>query len=120
MKTVLIVEDQIDFLAIQTLYLEHHGYRVLTANTGNEGVQSARDHKPDLILMDFLVPELDGIRATAELKSDPKTENIPVVLLTSLSYGAVGRRARAAGCDGYVAKPCEPIRILEEVQQRIG
>lgn len=120
MKTVLIVEDQIDFLAIQSLYLQHHGYRVLTANTGHAGVQTAREHKPDLILMDFLVPDMDGIRATQELKNDPRTENIPVILLTSLSYGAVGRRAKAAGCDGYLAKPCEPIRILEEVQRRIG
>lgn len=120
MKTVLIVEDQIEFLAIQALYLQHHGYRVLTANNGTDGVRTAREQKPDLILMDFLVPEMDGIRATETLKRDPQTNGIPVVLLTSLPYGAVGRRAKAAGCDGYVPKPCEPARILEEVQRRIG
>lgn len=119
-KTVLIVEDQLDFLAIQKLYLEKHGYRVLAAEDGEEGVKYARKHRPDLILMDFSVPRLDGIGATQRLKGDPETCDIPVVLLTAHAYGSVGRRAREAGCDGFVSKPCDPKRVLQEVQQRIG
>ena len=119
-KTVLIVEDQIEFLAIHKLYLESHGYRVLAATDGEEGVRSAREHRPDLILMDFTVPGLDGLRATARLKRDQSTRDIPVVLLTAHSYGSVGRRAREVGCEGYVNKPCDPRRVLQEVERRIG
>lgn len=119
-KTILIVEDQIEFLAIHKLYLERHGYRVILAEDGAEGVRSARKHRPDLILMDFSMPGMDGIGATTELKRDPTTRDIPIVLLTAHTYGSAGRRAREAGCDGFVAKPCDPRRILQEVQQRIG
>lgn len=119
-KTVLIVEDQIEFLAVNKLYLERHGYTVIAAEDGEEGVRMARDRKPDLILMDFSVPRLDGIGATAELKRDPGTREIPILLLTAHTFGSVGRRAIAAGCAAYIGKPCEPRRILHEVQQRIG
>lgn len=119
-KTVLMIEDQIEFLAVNKLYLERHGYRVLAAEDGEEGVRVARKHQPDLILMDFSIPRLDGIGATAALKRDPATREIPILLLTAHSYGSVARRALDAGCAGYIAKPCDPRRVLEEVQQRIG
>lgn len=119
-KTVLMIEDQMEFLAVNKLYLERHGYRVLAAEDGEEGVRLARHQRPDLILMDFSIPRLDGIGATAALKRDPTTREIPILLLTAHSYGSVGRRAVAAGCAGYIGKPCDPRRILEEVQQRIG
>lgn len=119
-KTVLIVEDQIEFLAIYKLYLERNGYRVLVAEDGESAVRTAREHHPELILMDFSVPGLDGIGATEILKGDPATSDIPVLLLTAHTYGSVGRRAREAGCDGFISKPCEPRRILSEVAQRIG
>lgn len=119
-KTVLIVEDQIDFLAIHKLYLEKHGYRVLAAEDGQEAVRCARACQPDLILMDFSIPVLDGIGATRALKDDPATSAIPVILLTAHAYGSVGRRAREAGCEGFIAKPCEPRRILHEVRLRLG
>ena len=119
-KTILIVEDQLEFLAVNKLYLEKHGYRVLAAEDGVEGVTRARENRPDLILMDFSIPRMDGIGATVELKKDPATRDIPVLLLTAHTYGSVGRRAAEAGCAGFVAKPCDPKRVLEEVQSRIG
>lgn len=119
-KTVLIVEDQLEFLAIHKLYLEKHGYRVLAAEDGEVGLRFAREHRPNVILMDFSMPRLDGIEATIQLKRNPDTRDIPVVLLTAHAYGSVGRRAREAGCAGFVAKPCEPRRVLQEVQQLIG
>lgn len=119
-KTVLIVEDQIELRAISSLFLESHGYRVLTAETGVEGVHLARERRPDLIVMDLSIPELDGFGAMELLKQDPQTERIPIVVLTAHAYGAVGRRARAAGCDGFLRKPCDPQRLLDEVRERIG
>jgi two-component system, cell cycle response regulator DivK len=119
-KTVLLVEDQIDFLAINKVYLERHGYRVLAAEDGVEGIRTARTQRPDLIVMDFSMPQLDGVRAAAELKRDPHTRDIPIVLLTAHAYGSVGRRAKEAGCASFIAKPCEPWRILKEIQELIG
>lgn len=118
--TILLVEDQLEFLAIHKLYLERHGYRVITAEDGLTGVRSARRHQPDLILMDFSIPGMDGISAVRELKRDPEMQSIPVVLLTAHAYGSVGRRAREAGCVGFISKPCEPRRVLQEVMQLIG
>ena len=119
-KTILFAEDQLDFFAINKFYLERQGYRVLAAEDGEAAVRAAHEHRPDLILMDFSMPVLDGIGAAARLKEDPCTCDIPVVLLTAHTYGSVGRRAREAGCAGFIGKPCDPRRVLHEVQQLIG
>jgi two-component system, cell cycle response regulator DivK len=115
-QTVLIVEDQIEMRAINAMYLHHHGYRVLATDNGLEGVEAARANRPDVILMDISMPGMDGIRATSELKRDPTTEDIPVLIITAHPYGSVGKRAAEAGCDGYLTKPCDPRRILQEVR----
>ena len=116
-KTVLLVEDQLDFLAVHKLYLERHGFRVVTAEDGRTAVLRAREHHPHVILMDFTIPLLDGLSATAQIKRDPDTRDIPVVLLTAHTYGSVGRRAREVGCAGFISKPCDPRRVLEEVEK---
>ena len=118
--TVLVVEDQIEMRAIVSAYLEHQGYRVLTTGNGADAVRRAREDRPDLIFMDVSVPGMDGIRATAEIKRDPATRDIPVVILTAHPYGSVGKRAVDAGCDGWLNKPCDPRRLLQEVQRRVG
>jgi two-component system, cell cycle response regulator DivK len=115
-QTVLIVEDQIEMRAINAMYLHHHGFRVLATDNGIEALEAARANHPDLILMDVSIPGMDGIRATAELKRDPATMGIPVLIVTAHPYGSVGRRAADAGCDGYLTKPCDPRRILQEVR----
>ena len=119
-KTVLIVEDQIEMRAINAMYLHHHGYRVLAADNGVDGLRAARETGPDLILMDISLPGMDGLRATEALKHDPATEHIPVLIVTAHPYGSVGQRAVDAGCDGYLTKPCDPRRILQEVRRRLG
>jgi two-component system, cell cycle response regulator DivK len=119
-KTILIVEDQFELRAINAIFLERHGYRVLAVENGAEGVRSAREQRPDLIIMDLSVPVMDGFSATRQLKQDPATRDIPVLVLTAHSYGSAGRRAREAGCDAFLVKPCAPQRLLREVQQRIG
>src|SRR5690606_6484972 len=102
------------------VYLEQQGYRVVAADDGNQGVQAAREYRPNIILMDLSMPKKDGLSATRELKSDPSTSHIPVILLTAHAYGSAGRRAREAGCAAFVPKPCDPRRVLQEVQQLIG
>jgi two-component system cell cycle response regulator DivK len=119
-RTVLIVEDQIEMRAIAAAYLERQGYRVLATDNGADAVRQARAEQPDLIFMDVSIPGLDGIRATAEIKRDPATRAIPVVIVTAHPYGSVGKRAMDAGCDGWLNKPCDPRRLLQEVQRRVG
>lgn len=119
-KTVLIVEDQLEFRAIHAMYLHHHGYRVVAADNGWDGIRAARECRPDVILMDISLPGLDGIRATEQLKRDAGTCCIPVVIVTAHPYGSVGQRAKDAGCDGWLTKPCDPRRVLQEVRRRLG
>jgi len=120
MKTILLVDDQLEFRAIQSAYLRSHGYQVIDAEDGAAALRLARDRLPDLILMDFSLRDTTGDLATRELKSDPITRNIPVVMLTAQSYGSVGGRARTAGCDGFLAKPVDPSRVLREVREHLG
>ena len=119
-KTVLIVDDDPDSRNICTLFLEHHGFRVLVAADGAEGVRRAREEAPDLVLMDVTLPVLDGWAATRRIKETPETATIPVVILTGHALERDREQARAAGGDGYLPKPCPPRRILEEVQRLIG
>jgi two-component system cell cycle response regulator DivK len=119
-KTVLLVEDQIEFLAVQKHYLERNGYQVLSAEDGVEAIRCARENRPNVILMDLSMPRLDGLTATRKLKEDPATSEIPVILLTAHAYGSAGRRAREAGCAAFLPKPCEPRRVLMEVEKLIG
>lgn len=118
--TVLIVEDNEDNRIIYRTFLEHHGYVVLEASDGEAGVQSVREHRPDIVLMDISMPVLDGYEATRILKADPATASIPVVALTAHAMAEDRRLAAEAGCDSYLAKPAEPRRVLAEVQRLLG
>ena len=119
-KKVLLVEDNDDNRIIYATALRFAGYEVMEAVTGTEGVQQARAGRPDLILMDISVPELDGWEATAILKADPATRNILIVAVTAHALPGDRERSMAAGCDGYLAKPITPAALLREVDKRFG
>lgn len=119
-RTVLLVEDNEDNRVIYALLLEHSGYQVLEADNGGDGVRMAREHSPDVILMDISIPVMDGWAATRMLKRDPATAAIPVIALTAHALEEHRRQAIAAGCDGYLCKPCEPGLVLQEVRRFTG
>jgi two-component system cell cycle response regulator DivK len=119
-QTILLVEDHEDNRIVYSTILEHFGYRVLLAADGAEGVRMARESSPDLVLMDVSIPVMDGWQATATLKADPLTARIPVIALTAHALPADRERAEEVGCDGYLAKPVEPRRVLEEVRRFLG
>jgi len=119
-KTVLLVEDNEDNLVVYRTILDHVGYNVLEARDGEEGVSRARQEHPDLILMDISIPKIDGWEATRRLKADQATRDIPIIALTAHALEEDRERALAAGCDGYLAKPVEPRRVVEEVQRFVG
>ena len=115
--TVLLVEDNADNQEIYRIILAHYGYAVLQAWDGERGVRMARDHGPDLILMDLTMPGMDGLEATRLIKADPSTAAIPVVALTASTRCEDVAAAQAAGCDGFLAKPVEPRRVADEVRR---
>ncbi|HEX7090677.1 MAG TPA: response regulator [Longimicrobiales bacterium] len=119
-KTVLLVEDNEDNLVVYRTILDHVGYNVLEARDGEEGVSRAREEHPDLILMDISIPKIDGWEATRRLKADEATRDIPVIALTAHALEEDRERALEAGCDGYLAKPIEPRRVVEEVRRFVG
>jgi CheY-like chemotaxis protein len=119
-RTILLVEDHEDNRIVYSTILEHFGYTVLLAGDGAEGVRLARETRPDLILMDVSIPVMDGWEATRTLKADPATSSIPVIALTAHALAADRERAVEVGCDGYLAKPVEPSRVVEEVRRMLG
>jgi two-component system cell cycle response regulator DivK len=119
-KTVLLVEDNEDNLVVYRTILEHVGYRVLEARDGEEGISRARSARPDIILMDISIPKLDGWQATIRLKGDSDTAGIPIVALTAHALEEDRVKAMRSGCDGYLAKPVEPRRVVKEVEKFIG
>jgi CheY-like chemotaxis protein len=118
-RSVLIVEDNEDNRIVYSTILRHHGFRVSEALDGEEGIAKARRERPDLILMDISIPLIDGWEVTRQLKAEEATRHIPVIALTA--HAMPGDRARAleVGCDGYLAKPCEPRAVLAEVNRLI-
>ena len=103
--SILIVEDNIDNYELVRFVLERDGYDVFLAVNGRDGVSAARLQKPDLILMDLGLPELDGWMATEKLKSDPLTKAITLIAITAHTLPRDRFRALQAGCDGFVSKP---------------
>jgi two-component system cell cycle response regulator DivK len=120
MTTVLFVEDQFEMRAIHTAYLQYHGFRVITADDGESAIAIARSHHPDIIVLDHGLPSKTGIEVARELKLDRDMAGIPIIMMTAMPYGAIGMKARAAGCASFLAKPCPPSRLLEEVTRFIG
>jgi len=119
-KRILLVEDHEDNRNIYRTSLEHYGYQVVLAIDGQNGIRLAREEQPDLILMDLSIPVVDGWAATRVLKGDVATRGIPVIALSAHALEEDRARAREAGCDGYLAKPVEPRKVLEEVARFLG
>ena len=119
-QTVLLVEDNEDNRIVYATVLEHFGYHVIEAKDGAEGIRLTRQEQPDIVLMDISIPVIDGWRATTLLKQDPTTTGIPIIALTAHALPEDRERSMAVGCDGYLAKPCEPSRVVAEVRRLLG
>jgi two-component system cell cycle response regulator DivK len=105
MARVLIIEDNPANMKLANFLLESAGHTVSSATDAEAGLTFARREQPDLILMDIQLPGMDGLEATVLLKGDDATRGIPVIALTALAMKGDEERIRAAGCDGYIAKP---------------
>ena len=116
-KRILVVEDNEQNLYLATFLLERNCYEVITAQNGFEAIEKAKSEKPDLILMDMQLPEMDGYEATQRIKGIVELKHIPIVAVTS--YAMVGDREKtlAAGCVAYIEKPIVPERFVSEIKQ---
>ena len=117
---ILIVEDNMDNYELVRCILERAGYEVFLAMNGRDGVAAARLQKPDLVLLDLTMPEMDGWVAAKKLKSDEATKSIPLYALTAHTLPSERKRALEAGCDGYVSKPIHMAGFLDVIEKALG
>ena len=117
---ILLVDDYADNRAMYARYLAYAGYRVDEATNGQEALDKAGQIHPDLIVMDLSLPVMDGWEATRRLKANPQTKRILVLALTGHALGDHEREATAAGCDGYVTKPCLPEDLAARIQDMLA
>jgi two-component system cell cycle response regulator DivK len=120
MARILVVEDNATNMKLAVLLLEGAGHTVIGVSNAETALTLARQEHPDLILMDIQLPGMDGLTATAVLKGDEATHAIPVVALTALAMKGDEERIRAAGCDGYIAKPMRYQEFLSTVAAQLA
>lgn len=114
---VLVVDDYADSREMCAEYLGFCGFRVETAADGAEAIRKANGLRPDAILMDVTLPDIDGMEVTRRLKADGQTSAILVIALTGHGGGDVADAARSAGCDSFLVKPCPPDEMVEEIRR---
>jgi two-component system cell cycle response regulator DivK len=120
MARVLVIEDNHANMTLATFLLQSVGHVVIGATDAEAGLALARAERPDLILMDIQLPGMDGLEATAQLKRGETTRGIPVIALTALAMKGDEERIRAAGCDGYIAKPMRYKEFLATIAMQLA
>ncbi len=116
-KTVLVVEDNELNMKLFHDLLESHGYNILQTKDGMDALRIAREHKPDLILMDIQLPEVSGLEVTKWIKEDEDLKSIPVIAVTAFAMKGDEEKIREGGCEAYIAKPISVTNFLETVQR---
>jgi DNA-binding response OmpR family regulator len=119
-KRILIVDDEEDILIVLKFRLEANNYEVLTASDGQEGLNKARTEKPDLIILDLMLPKLDGYKVCRMLKFDESYKVIPIIMFTARVQQKDEELGKEMGADAYVTKPFEPEILLEKIRQLLN
>ena len=117
---ILVVDDLDDARFMYSLYLTTHGFRVVEAANGEEAIRLAREHRPALVLMDLGLPVMDGWEATRRIKADRRTRGVPVLALSGHAFPDSMKRAKAAGADAFLIKPCLPAIVLAKIKEILG
>ena len=118
--TILVVDDDPVIQKLLAVNFEMEGYRVVTAGDGIEGIERVHRDRPDLVLLDVMMPRMDGIEVVRNLKADKATAGIPVILLSAKAQSTDINGGLDAGADDYVTKPFDPLELLEKVAALIG
>ena len=120
MKTALIIEDNPDNMVLITRFLEKFGYRTLQAVTGMEGFEMALQKRPDFIILDIQLPDIEGTEVLRKIRSSEIGNSIPVIAMTSYAMSGDRERLLSAGCDGYIEKPIDPERVIAQIRLLTG
>jgi two-component system, cell cycle response regulator DivK len=120
LKTVLIVEDNELNMKLFHDLLDAHGYNILQTKDGMEALDIAREHHPDLILMDIQLPEVSGLEVTKWIKEDETLKSIPVVAVTAFAMKGDEERIREGGCEAYLSKPISVGKFIETIRHFLG
>ncbi|MBN1424072.1 response regulator [Candidatus Fermentibacteria bacterium] len=114
--TILLIEDNEQNRYLATFLLEHHGFTVLQARNGPEGIARAAEVRPDLIILDIQLPQMDGYDVARTLRQNPDLLRIPIVAVTSYAMPGDREKTLAAGCTGYIEKPINPATFVAEIR----
>ena len=121
---ILLIDDDVDFVESTKIVLESKPYQVIVAHEGNEGLEKARKEKPDLILLDVIMPVKDGFTAAEQMKADPQLNKIPIIMLTGFAAKRAGTaipvsRGLALETEDYIDKPVTPDELLARVEKHL-
>lgn len=119
-KTVMIVEDNELNMKLFRDLIEAHGYRTIQTRNGLTAMDLAREHRPDLILMDIQLPEISGLDVTRDLKADAELRSIPVIAVTAFAMKGDEERIRQGGCEAYISKPIAVGKFIETIKTFLG
>jgi len=119
-KKILLVDDETDLVEMVKMRLEANGYEVVPAYDGQDGLEKARSLKPDLIILDLMLPKMDGYKVCRMLKFDEKYKNIPIVLFTARVQEADQKMGEEVGANAYITKPFEPQALLDKIKELLG
>lgn len=120
MKKILVVDDEPDIVLLTASRLRTHGYEVISASNGREGLEKASQEHPDLVLLDIIMPGIDGFAVLKELRGGQETHKIPVVMFTAKGQKSDVARAVSFGATDYIVKPFQASALLEKVREALG
>lgn len=116
-KKILIIEDEVELVDMVVMRLEANGYEVMSANDGEAGLDAVKKNKPDLILLDLMLPKIDGYQVCRILKSDNRFEDIPIIMFTARAQESEMKKGMALGADAYITKPFEPPVLIAKIKE---
>ena len=119
-KKILLVDDSSTVILMEKMILKNEPYDIVIARDGEEGVAMAVAHKPDLILMDFIMPKLTGVEAIRKLRENEATREIPIIMVTTRGEGESVEAGYSSGCTDYVTKPINNIELITKIRSMIG
>ncbi len=119
-KKILIIDDEANLVVLLESRLKMHGYEVLTAFDGQSGLEMAKKYKPNLIILDLMLPKIDGHKVCGLLKNDTRYAKIPIILFTARAQDSDRQMAKELGADAYITKPFEPKVLLSKIEELLS
>ncbi len=117
---IMVIEDDPDLMRLLSHMLTAAGFHVVQAYGGEDALRKIKSHRPDLVLTDLAMPKMSGVEVIHQIKSDPATERIPCVAVTAHMWDSIAQSASQVGCDSFLAKPFNSVRLLQEVTKYVA